>query len=194
MYIGHHIFKELIKICHPVPTVASTPPPSLIYNERNALRYVAGYIPRLLKKKLSTSSHPLKKDIILCISDLLADDGDEEDDDDDSHDWVDLVDRGDLTLVNNKTFDVFVAIEYEVRNRLGKDMELTDAVMKEIAESDQVAFFWSLLNEEWQEESSVALLHMVVSQFLKIRGFSYASSWIENFKATHFQELVGYYF
>ena len=57
--------------------------------------------------------------------------------------------------------------------------------MKEIAESDQVAFFWSLLNEEWQEESSVALLHMVVSQFLKIRGFSYASSWIENFKATH---------
>ena len=135
-----------------------------------------------MKKKLSTSTHPLKKDIILCISDLLADDGDEEDDDDDSHDWVDLVDRGGLTLVNNKTFDVFVAIEYEVRNRLGKDMELTDAVMKEIAESDQVAFFWSLLNEEWQEESSVALLHMVVSQFF---GFSYASSWIENFKATH---------
>ena len=28
--------------------------------------------------------------------------------DDDSHDWVDLVDRGGLTLVNNKKFDVFV--------------------------------------------------------------------------------------
>ena len=48
------------------------------------------------------------------------------------------MDCGGLTLVNNKTFDVFVAIEYEMRNRLGKDMELTDVVMKEIAESDQV--------------------------------------------------------
>ena len=59
-YIGHHIFKELIKICHPVPTVASTPPPLLTYNERNALRYVAGYIPRLLKKKISFNS-PIEK-------------------------------------------------------------------------------------------------------------------------------------
>ena len=48
-YVGHCMFKELIKLHHPLthtaPATSSTP---LIYEETNALRYAAGYVPRLL--------------------------------------------------------------------------------------------------------------------------------------------------
>jgi len=35
----------------------------LTYEECNIIRYASGFIPRLLKKKLSSSSHPLKDGI-----------------------------------------------------------------------------------------------------------------------------------
>ena len=61
-------------------------------------------IPKMLRKKLRTSTHPLKYDIFLCIHDLLNE-GDEEEDE--TQDWVHIVNRRGLTLVNNVTFDVF---------------------------------------------------------------------------------------
>lgn len=54
--------------------------------------------------------------------------------------------------------EVFLAIENEIKNRLGKDLELTDEMKKEIADSEDVLFYWSLLSGDWAEESSKALL------------------------------------
>ncbi len=142
----------------------------------------SGMLQEMLRKRLLKSTDPLKDDILLCIYDLL-DDGDEVDDE--SQDWIHSVNRGGLTLVNNATFDVFLAIEDEVKRRLGRDMELTDEVMAEIAESEDVSFFWSVVCGEWEEESSAALLQMIVNQFVKIRGFSYASDCVERYKVAN---------
>lgn len=184
--VGHIMFKELIMIHHPktskeLDCQAHTPPP-LTYEEMNALRYVSGYIPRLLRKRLMKSTHKLKEDLKLCIFDLL-DDGDEIDDS--SQDWIHCIDRGGLTRVNNATFDVFVAIEHELRSRLYHESvppEFSDRMKKEITENEDVQFFWSMLSTEWEEESGDVLLEMIVNQYVKIRGFSYASAWLEEFK------------
>ena len=40
---------------------------TLSYEEENALRYAAGYIPRALRRKLVRSSHDLKEELILCL-------------------------------------------------------------------------------------------------------------------------------
>ena len=54
----------------------------LTYEEKNALYYAAGYIPRALRKQLERSKHEFKK-LILCLHELTEDDGI----DDDSQDW-----------------------------------------------------------------------------------------------------------
>ena len=86
--------------------------PSITTQELNALRYVAGYIPRALSKKLKKSAHPLKDELQLCLLDLL-DDGDEEGGT--AEEWLNLVDRGSLKHVNESTFQVMVAMELELR-------------------------------------------------------------------------------
>ena len=43
----------------------------------NAIRYTAGYVPRALKKKLIISGHKNKKDLLLCLNDLIACDGED---------------------------------------------------------------------------------------------------------------------
>ncbi len=42
----------------------------LTKNELNALRYVAGFNPFQLKKKLTKSSHPYKDEFLLCLSQM----------------------------------------------------------------------------------------------------------------------------
>ena len=39
-----------------------------------------------------------------------------------------------------------------------------------------------MLSAEWEEGSATALLEMVVNQWVKIRGFAYASAWLEKYK------------
>lgn len=92
-FVGHDIFKQLIRIRHPIVIREHSAPPALTYHELNGLRYAAGYIPRMLRKKLVKSTHPLKEDIILCIHDLL-DEGDEEEEEDETQDWVHAINRG----------------------------------------------------------------------------------------------------
>ncbi len=192
-YVGDHVFKELLKATYPlVEPAASSATPSqsmpLTYEEVNALRYAAGWVPRALKKKLSKSTHPLSKDLKLCLLDLL-DDGDEETND--TKAWVDLVNRGGLTRVNDLTFEVFLAMEQEVRCHLTRDKipRLGDEVKQAIVKNDDVQFFWAMVSAYWEAESAAVLLEMVVSQWVKIRGFSFASGWVEEFKATQKKTL-----
>ena len=66
-YITTHKFKELIKKQFPSPSLPdssqSTKQP-LTYEEKNALYYAAGYIPRELRKQLEHSKHELKEELI----------------------------------------------------------------------------------------------------------------------------------
>ena len=103
----------------------------------------------------------------------------------DSEEWLDLVDRGELTRVNETAFQVFLATELELRNSLHSQHipNFKAKVRKEILENEDIAFYWSILSCDWEVDASQALLELLVDLFLTIRGFSYASAWMEKYKA-----------
>ena len=82
----------------------------------DALRYAAGYVPCALRKKVIRSSYSQerKTDLLNCLDDMV--------DADvvpcDSTDWIECVNRGGLTFVNDLTFEIFVAMELEIRIHL----------------------------------------------------------------------------
>ena len=187
-----YIFKELIKLHHPLnerKDDASNSQSPLTYMETNAVRYAAGYIPRSLNKTLLKSSHPLKKDLILCLCELIDEDNSEPTVDD-STDWLQKIDRGGLIKVKNDTFELFIAMEHKLRAYItvldaNNDVpSFSDGVKEDIALDPDVQLIWHLLSGEWEEESSAALLKMIISEWVKIRGFSYTSAWVEKYKAT----------
>ena len=191
--IGDHLFKELIKVHHPLNEQvgsSSTSRLQLTYMETNAVRYAAGYIPRSLKKKLIKSTNPLKDDLQLCLMQLIDDDGSEPHVDD-SKDWLEKIDRGGLIKVKNDTFEVFIEMEHCLRSHIAKTSipSFGDNVKEEIISSPDVLFVWSLLSSEWEEKTSNELLNMIVSEWVKIRGFHYASGWIEKYKESQKQMM-----
>ena len=78
------------------PSTATRPADStfvstLSYEEKNALRYAAGYIPRALKKKLDRSSHQHKAELLFCLMEQAED---EEESLHESKDWEKVIDQG----------------------------------------------------------------------------------------------------
>ena len=67
------MLKELTKLKYPISTniTIKTEEAALTYEERNGLRYAAGYMPRSLKKKLYRSSHQHKEVLISLLRNLL---------------------------------------------------------------------------------------------------------------------------
>ena len=93
-YITDVMFKMMIKSHFPVSLVAcgqTSGVPPLDYQESNALRYAAGYVPRAIRKRLERGSHPLKEELVLCLVEMCEDDGTE---DDTSADWSKAISRG----------------------------------------------------------------------------------------------------
>lgn len=73
-YIAKVILEKMIKFQLPVESASASntqTPVNLDFEESNALRYCAGYILRAVKKKIDKSAHPLKKELQLCVKDLL---------------------------------------------------------------------------------------------------------------------------
>ena len=52
-----------------------------------------------------------------------------------------------------------------------------------IRDNEDVQFLWTMLSAKWEKGSVTSLLQMVVTQWVKIRGFAYASAWLEKYKA-----------
>ena len=121
-HITNYIFKQLVKKRVPVATLTTSQQTtystqSLTYDEKNALQYAAGYIPRNLKQKIKRSSYSNKKALQMCLQDVIEEDGMG---DDDSQDWVKLVDRGGLMLVTSSMFQFVSAMELVVKGFLEK--------------------------------------------------------------------------
>lgn len=155
----------------------------LTYEEVNALRYSAGYVPRALRKKLERGSHPLKEELILCLYEMTED---VNKDRSESEDWVTLVDRGGLKHVNSAVFMLFTAMEICVRKRIcSTSQPMFDHLREEILTDEDVLFHWAIVSANWDEEESTPLLPMIVQLWVTIRGFAYASGWMENYKQTN---------
>ncbi|KAL5483889.1 hypothetical protein EMCRGX_G020308 [Ephydatia muelleri] len=184
-YVTECVLKVKIKTlfpitAHPVNVRLGT----LSYEEKNALRYAAGYIPRAIRKKIAKSSNPAKQCIMLWLDDMLQ----SETEDHESDNWIKLVDRGGLNHVSNAMYMAIVSMELEVQKQLQQDSTLTSKfktkLTKCLLDSEDVMFFWSIVAAPWEsgDEMEMKLLGMVIDMWLTIRGFSYASDWMEKLK------------
>ena len=160
----------------------------LTHDEENALWYAAGYIPKCLRDRLKHSSHPLKRELMWRLLDLT----DETDDtaDDESEDWINMIDRGGLTHVTNKTYTLIQSMEMALRRCLCIiKVKFKEKVMENILKDENVLFNWLMISGEWESEEAETLFKMIIELWVTIRGFSFASSWVEKYKLAHHQSI-----
>ena len=124
----------------------------------------------------------------MCLLDLVEDD---DEDGGTAKEWLDLIDRGGLQRINESMFQVMVAMEMELRKHLqhNKPPNFTQEITGHILNSEDVQFHWCNVACDWEENEAEALLHEVVKMWVTIRGFSYASAWVENFKSASTKSL-----
>ncbi|XP_065917789.1 uncharacterized protein [Dysidea avara] len=148
------------------------PAPAVTKREGNALRYAAGYVCRHLRKKIERSKHELKEEMVLCLMTLTKDTPEEHSECGSSEEWT-------------------LALDREVRECLkmllgsnpaaGKKEE----IVEKVTSSDDVEFYWLISTADFkigEKEVHSALLKEIVQLYVTIRGFSYASFWMEKFK------------
>ena len=77
---------------------------------------------------MERSLQPLKKELLLCLSDLLEDDTATYDE---SCDWLDIKDRGGLTRVSHNMFLLISSMEIVVKNHIALNASLDNFSMKD---------------------------------------------------------------
>ena len=143
------VFNHLITVNYPKSTGSSTvQPQQLDYKEKTALRYVAGYVTRTIYRRIKDSNHPIKDELLLCLSELNEVDPSEMEDE--SKDWMEEVDRGGLKNVSNTMYMMFTSAKLELRKYIveqtqtlaSAELHLTK-MKQEIIMNDDVQFYWS---------------------------------------------------
>ena len=152
-----------------------------MYEENNALRYTAGYIPKALEKQLKRSAHPLKEKLITRLEELVLSDLTQDFSPDSSTDWINLIDQGGLVHINEMLYLMMQHMELELRSHL-KSENIKENATKAILHNEEVLFYWDLISGMWEDKEREALLQMITEQWITIRGFSYASAWMESHK------------
>ena len=184
-YISDQVFQELIAKHFTISqTNAASPVPPLMYEEINAIRYIAGYVCQKVKKNIEASKYPHKGTLLLCLMDLC----DEDEDVSESADWVHAVNRGGLCLVSETTAMLFHEMELLVRkvsNKEGKLKDITnlrERVKESVLQDESVQFHWCMLTTDIEEDKAKILLTMIVDLFITVRGFSFTKSFMEMYK------------
>ena len=54
--------------------------------------------------------------------------------------------------------------------------------MSKILCDEDVLFYWAIVSADWGVKDSNMLLQEIVEHFVTIRGFSFASGWMEKYK------------
>ncbi len=185
-YITDHIFKQLIKQVTSRSRMNlsddSDRVETLSYEEKKALRYAAGYVPRNLLAKIKRSGQLRKEGLELCLIDLIEEDGIY----DESQEWTNILDRGGLLHINTKTFLVMTAMEVVVKTILKRKVfpkaDIKSELIGAIFTDENVQLHWNTVSAEWESEQSKVLFKMIVELWVTMRGFSYGSMWMEQHK------------
>ena len=165
--------------------------PVITQCEGNVLRYAAGYVCRHLRKKIERSKHELREEMVLCLMALTKDAPEDHSECASSEKWILKIDRGGLWHVKETTFSLFISIEEEVRECLKMLLSSNptdgkrEEIIGKIVASDDVDFYWLIVTADFEiaeKEVHDALLKEIVQLYVTIRGFSYASFWVEKYK------------
>ena len=104
-----------------------------------------------------------------------------------SESWVDLLDRGGLVHIGDTTFMLFVSMEKELRSFFNGGVDgstgVKEIAIENIAKNEDVLYHWSVLSANWkEEEANQVLLKMIINHWVIVRGFSFASAFMEAYK------------
>ena len=133
---------------------------------------------RALYSKLQKSSHCMKKELCLCLTEMNDVDPDEIVDK--SDDWVKAVDRGGLKHISNTVYVLFVAIECVLQRHI--DAALDKGLKEHVLSDESIQLYWSLISSNWEDAVGQDLLEMIADLWIKIRGHSTAKAWLEKYK------------
>ena len=139
-------------------------PDQLTYEEKNAICYAGGYVCAKLRNK-----YPLTRHLISSY----VQEGDE------SNEWVITIDRGGLVHIKESTYILFEAMEKVVQQTINiKPHNITKcSLITCILEDDDVIAAWKCL-----EVNDNSLFNSIMELWITIRGFSYASGFMELYK------------
>lgn len=162
-------------------------------DEEQALRYVAGYVPMRLKRKYSkqpNNKRALK--FLQCLSAMSHEEGDDIEFLRYTKLWVEQVNRGGLYQVSNDTYLVFRAMELASRRVLSIErvtaqptLSIQEAMQKSIMHDPSVTAHWNYVLgqvESLDDSESDELFSEIVDLWVKIRGHSFASGWVEQYQ------------
>ena len=170
-YVGHYVFKQLLKLYHPLDPLSAVAvePPA---HAETCFALCCWLCTQNVEEKAEEVNASSQRGYFA----VPVGSGE-------STEWIQLINCGGLTLVNNTTFEVLVAMEYELQKhiRQGGRHDL-DKITSEVRDNEDVQFLWSIVSADWEEQSEAELLQMIVNHWARIQGFSYASAWLEKFK------------
>ena len=180
-FVTDSVMELLIKLQYPVVSTSSTDEVCLDNTEQNAVRYIAGYSIRSLKKKMGRLKLVNKDELIKCLEEMVENERSTHH----SADWIKSVDRGGLVHVDDMTYTVFVEIELVTRRYLNsksaRDVNMS-SIVELIMVDEDVLFSWSIVAAGWENETSEVLLRLIAKHFITLRGFSFAKSIMELYK------------
>ena len=105
---------------------------------------------------------------------------------DESQDWLQEIDRGGLKHVNSNMYLLMAAMELELQVLLRQagtqQIKLKEKAIASIQANKDVLLRWSILSADWEAEEEQALFPMIVDLWVTMRGFAFASAWVEKHK------------
>lgn len=109
----------------------------------------------------------------------------------DSKKWTKAVDRGGLIVIDDTLFNFMVAVELEIRkffNQQNVALSINDSHKKRAIEgvysNEDVMFHWAMVSINWSPPESEELKKRIIEHYITVRGFSFASGLMEQFKQT----------
>ena len=195
--VNQKLFEGFLKTCFEVPSqaaVAMAPSTSLQCQEldeeeEQIVRYAAGFVPMSLLKKHEKGSTDRSVEFVECLS-KMAVNGDESSFLSYTLEWSRTVNRGGLFEVNDEAYRLFKRIETRMQNQLRAMLNSAlsvpgkrEIIIDSVAGDDDVQFLWLLLScDITDEDDAICLLKEIIGLWLTIRGFSIATSWMEEYK------------
>ncbi len=160
----------------------------LTSDELKIVRYASGFVPYKLLRKYETKLGEKFDHFKVCLQGMAVNSDENHDFLEYTKSWIDKVNRGGLFSVNNETFNLFIAVETSVRqllpNRLSSSKSDTSlqVLAEKVIEEIDVQFYWYLITQDLSVTEEVELLQELIQLWITIRGFSFASSWLELYK------------
>ncbi|XP_070545594.1 uncharacterized protein [Ptychodera flava] len=178
----------------PTTTTKAT---TLTSEEKEALRYFAGYVPYKLRKRLQKKEDSSSYMSLLdAMQEKAVTDGDISQ----SKGWLNAQDRGGLFRVTDAAFQFFTEIESVCKQHLNvtnvsnltKNNAINQPIIEEILASEKINSLWCTIARNAESEKvSSTLATMIVNLYVQVRCFSFCKSIMELFKTREKLHIKG---